>query len=78
MATSLPRNWFVTTHDETRVVRATSAGMILSDSTIDPTLYDHNTAVKVAQELGGMLSLGGVIVNLMAKSKNLSEEHKQS
>lgn len=61
------KNWYVETKDGRHVVRGTGAGMILSDSLNDPSLYDFNTAKMVADSLTGMLGLTGVIVHLVAK-----------
>lgn len=72
MATSL-KNWQVETIDGTRVVRGSSAGMLLSDSINGATLYDHDAAKLISEQLAGMLSLSGEAVRLVVKSKNLEE-----
>lgn len=66
----LPKNWFIETDCGKYVVRGTPAGMLLSDALNDPSLYDYNTATKVADELAGMLAIHGVLIKLVAKSKN--------
>lgn len=61
------KKWYVE-DAQGRVVRATPAGMILSDGSNEPSLYDHQTAIKVAEQLSGMLSLQGVSIVLTAKT----------
>lgn len=74
MATQLPKNWYVCTSDELRVVRCSAAGVVLSDATIDPSLYDHHTAKLVADNLMGIMGHGGVPISLIVKSKDLKKE----
>lgn len=61
--------WYIETSDGQRVVRGTAAGMILSDALIDPSLYDQQTAKKIADELMGMLSLHGHVIGLVVKKQ---------
>lgn len=67
MATLLPKNWRIESFDGTRVVRITSAGIILSDSANSPTLFDYNTAKSVSEQLQGLMSLEKHIVPLNIK-----------
>jgi hypothetical protein len=69
-ASAIPKIWMVCTKDELRVVRCSAAGVVLSDATISPTLFDHATAKEVMDQLGGILSAGGIPVSLMIKPKS--------
>lgn len=66
-AAKLPKNWYVCTQDERHVVRGTAAGMVISDAANDPSLYDHNTAKLVSEQLMGLLAVSGIVTSLQIK-----------
>jgi len=61
------KNWRIESSDGMRVVRLSAAGVILSDHTNEPTLFDYNTAVSVAEQVQGILSLERLIVTLVPR-----------
>lgn len=67
MSKQLPKNWRIESSDGSRVVRITSAGIILSDSSNEAALFDYQTARSVAEQIQGIMLLEKRIVLLTTK-----------
>jgi hypothetical protein len=69
MSKLITKNWRIESIDGSRVVRLTSAGIILSDCSNQPTLFDFQTAKSVSEQIQGIMSLEKFIVVLIPKQE---------
>lgn len=70
MSGAIPKVWRIEARDGRYVVRITDAGIVLSDAVNAPTLFDYNTARRVAEQIQGILSLEKIIVVLAVKPQD--------